>query len=421
MSARNSQHRATVSGGTYPTTASKDESLRIVVADDEQDMRDYFRKILPRLGHVVVGVACNGTELVERCRSSSPDLVITDIKMPDMDGIEAARALNAERRVPVILVSAFHDPELIRRAETDNIMGYLVKPIKQADLEPVIALATWRRRMEEELRLAKEATERAYDRIRRDVQMAAQLQRALLPTNLGAIPGIRFAWEYHPCAQLAGDGLNVFWLDDHHVGLYLLDVSGHGVAAALLSVTLARLLSPLLHQSTLLRVPQANDKGYRLVPPAEVALQLNQWLLANPAGDQYFTMVYGMLDVRTRCLRYVSAGHPGPILHSAGAEPTFIQVPGFPVGLAADADYTDSELQLKAGDRLFFYSDGITEAVDAAGQLLGLERLREAVRRSQRDTVEDSCAKILRDVLSWSLNSPDDDLSILALAIEPGM
>ena len=116
-------------------------SLRIAVADDEPDMQQYFEKFLPRLGHEVVSVADNGRQLVEQCRELKPDLVITDIKMPEMDGIEAATEIYRERTIPVILVSAFHDPELIKRADGDHIMAYLVKPIKQADLEPAIALA----------------------------------------------------------------------------------------------------------------------------------------------------------------------------------------------------------------------------------------------------------------------------------------
>jgi len=122
-------------------TMSSDQCLRIVVADDEPDMRDYFQKILPRLGHQVVASAQNGRTLVEHCRLSHPDLVITDIKMPDMDGIEAACHIYGDNPVPVILVSAYHDADLIARAGADHIMGYLVKPIKQADLQPVIALA----------------------------------------------------------------------------------------------------------------------------------------------------------------------------------------------------------------------------------------------------------------------------------------
>jgi response regulator NasT len=115
--------------------------LRIAVADDEPDMQEYFEKMLPRMGFEVVSVAANGRELVEHARQLRPDLVITDIRMPQMDGIEAATQINRDLAIPVILVSAYHDASLIERAENDHIMAYLVKPIKQADLEPAIALA----------------------------------------------------------------------------------------------------------------------------------------------------------------------------------------------------------------------------------------------------------------------------------------
>ncbi len=133
------------------------ESLRILVADDEPDMREYFSKLLPRLGHKVVGAARDGRELVELCRALKPDLVITDIKMPDMDGIDAANRINQDDPVPVILVSAFSEPELLERAEADHILGYLVKPIKQADLPPTINLAM--RRFEQFQELRQEAAD----------------------------------------------------------------------------------------------------------------------------------------------------------------------------------------------------------------------------------------------------------------------
>jgi response regulator NasT len=132
-------------------------SLRIAVADDEPDMRDYFQTILPHLGHEVVSVASTGRELVEHCRRFKPDLVITDIKMPDRDGIDAAVELCCERPVPVILVSAYHNPQLIERAEVEPILAYLVKPIKQADLEPAIGIAM--RRFEQFQALRKETSD----------------------------------------------------------------------------------------------------------------------------------------------------------------------------------------------------------------------------------------------------------------------
>jgi response regulator NasT len=119
-------------------------ALRIAVADDEQDVRDYYQRVLPRLGHQLVATARTGRDLVEQCRALRPDLIITDIKMPDMDGIDAAEEISREAPIPVILVSAYHRPQLFERAKGDHILAYLVKPTKQADLEAAIAIAMQR-------------------------------------------------------------------------------------------------------------------------------------------------------------------------------------------------------------------------------------------------------------------------------------
>jgi len=137
--------------------AETSSRLRISVADDEPDMREYFQKILPLLGHSVVSAAENGRQLVADCEAHNPDLVITDIKMPVLDGIDAANVIYQTRPIPVILVSAYHDPDLISRAEADHIMAYLIKPIKQADLEPAIAIAA--RRFEQFQTLRQEAVD----------------------------------------------------------------------------------------------------------------------------------------------------------------------------------------------------------------------------------------------------------------------
>ena len=133
------------------------QALRIAIADDEPDMRDYFQQVLPRLGHTVVAAARDGRELVELCRATEPDLVITDFKMPEVDGIEAAVQINQDKPMPVILVSAHQDPNLVERADTDHVMAYLVKPIKQADLAPSIAVAM--RRFEQFRTMRREATD----------------------------------------------------------------------------------------------------------------------------------------------------------------------------------------------------------------------------------------------------------------------
>jgi two-component system, response regulator PdtaR len=139
------------------------ETLRVVIADDEPRMREFFSKSIDRLGHQVVGMAATGRELVECCQEMQPDLIITDIKMEGMDGIDAAAALYAERPVPVILVSAFHDEDFIERARENHIMAYLLKPIKDSDLIPAIGLATARFREYQMLREQAESSKQALE------------------------------------------------------------------------------------------------------------------------------------------------------------------------------------------------------------------------------------------------------------------
>jgi two-component system, response regulator PdtaR len=132
-------------------------ALSIAVADDESRMRDYYCSILPLLGHRVAIAARDGREMVEHCREARPDLIITDIKMPDMDGIDAAREICRGEPIPIILVSAYHAADLLERARSEHILAYLVKPIKRADLETAISVAM--QRFEEFRALRKEAGE----------------------------------------------------------------------------------------------------------------------------------------------------------------------------------------------------------------------------------------------------------------------
>jgi len=145
--------------------------LRIAVADDEPLMRQYFSEVLSGLGHEVVGAAENGRQLVDECCQWQPDLVITDIKMPDMDGIEAARQIYEKQPLPIILVSGFHDAELVERAAAEHILAYLLKPVRMDSLKIQIAIAM--RRFEEFAVLRMEA-----DHYRQTLQDRKIIERA---------------------------------------------------------------------------------------------------------------------------------------------------------------------------------------------------------------------------------------------------
>jgi len=301
--------------------------------------------------------------------------------------------------------------------DVDICLGY------QEDGDRVFAVAairdiTERRRMEEELRLAKQETERAYERIRREIEAAARVQQALLPTTLPRTDRFRFAFRYHPCADLGGDALNVFWLNDMQIGLYLLDVSGHGVAASLLSVALARQLAP--SNATLTPNPASED--YRpvaapLATPGEVARNLNRWFLSHPTAEQYFTMIYGVLDVPSKQFRYVSAGHPPMLLTRADGTSQWLPSTAIPLGFDEDADFEEGQVQVEPGDRLLLYSDGVTEAANGAEDMFGAEQLRRAVSEGGDDSLETMMSKLIEEVLDWSSGVPSDDVSLLALEV----
>ena len=125
-------------------TSQPRTGLKIVVADDERDMRQFLHEMLTHLGHTVVGAAEDGRQLVEMCRTNAPDLVVTDIKMPGLDGLEAAAEVNRARPVPVVVISGHHEAELLQRATVDYVMTFLVKPVKPTDLQAAVTLASSR-------------------------------------------------------------------------------------------------------------------------------------------------------------------------------------------------------------------------------------------------------------------------------------
>lgn len=158
--------------------------LKIAIADDELDMREFLAKMLAHLGHDVLVIAADGRELVERCRETPVDLIVTDIRMPEMDGIEAVTELSGDVPRPTILISAYHEDELVRRALGDHVFAYLVKPVTRDQLQPAIKLAMERFREFEALRAEARDLRQTLDD-RRTIERAKRflMTRAGLPES----------------------------------------------------------------------------------------------------------------------------------------------------------------------------------------------------------------------------------------------
>jgi sigma-B regulation protein RsbU (phosphoserine phosphatase) len=260
-----------------------------------------------------------------------------------------------------------------------------------------------------ERRAADAKLREAHRRLQRDLDAAAAIQKSLFPKTLPLVDGMRFAWAWEPSERLAGDSFNVFPVDDDHVGFYLLDVSGHGVAAALQAVALTRVLASRPWQASVL---------HSILSPAEVARDLNRQFPIDPDTWQYFTFICATLDVHSHELRFTSAGHPGPIYLPAEGEPVTYDAPGFPIGLFPDATYEEHQLIVRPGDRVLFHSDGATDASDAHGADFGRRRLADTWSASREIPLDAALAGVVGAIKEWSGGGDlQDDLTLLA--IEP--
>lgn len=276
---------------------------------------------------------------------------------------------------------------------------------------------TERRRSQEELLRARRELERAYRRVSRSLDAAAVVQRSLLPSHDPEVPGLEIAWTFEPCEELAGDGLGIVPLDEKRYGIYLLDVSGHGVPAALLAVSLSRMLSSVPGQSVLF-TGDAGGETPRIAAPAEVAHALNERLPFDLDTRQYLTLFYGVLDVESRRLRYVSAGHPPAVLARSGAEPRLLPAEGLPIGLIDEVEHDEHEVELAAGDRLYLYTDGLLEAARPDDAEFGPQRLLDRIARLRSEPLKQGVEELPRAARRWTGRpSFDDDVSVLAFEI----
>ena len=390
-----------------PNGAVADGSAHILVVDDVEANRDALSRRLRRRGFRVTEAA-GGREALAFIDRDDYDLVLLDVMMPDVDGLEVLRTVRQTRPptdLPIIMATAKVEGEDIVRALELGANDYVTKPL---DFPVVFA------RVKTQLELRR-AVRRALDleaRLRRDLKAAARIQASLLPRGPVTVPGFAFAWAFRPCDELAGDALNVCRLDDDHMAFYLLDVSGHGVASALLAVTVTRLLSPAAGQESLLLHSEGGTT--HVVPPASVADRLALQFPFDPSTEQYFTLAYGVLTVPTGEFRYVSAGHPPAVHVPRDAAARYLDATGLPVGFGAG--YEEHVFPLAPGDRLYLYSDGVPEAMNPAGEQFGDERLLAALERGRGLALGESVAQLETDVLDWcGTAARQDDMSVLAV------
>ena len=385
---------------------------RVLVVDDNEMNRDMLSRRLARMG-LLVAVADGGNSGLEMILTGEFDLVLLDIMMPDMDGIEVlkrAREFYSQAELPIIMATAKDESKDIVEALKLGANDYVTKPLDF----PVV-----RARVENALGYRRAVSEltRANDRMTRDLEAAARVQQSLLPDKMIAIDGAEFMWLYRPCDELAGDGLNVFKLDEDHVVLYVLDVSGHGVASSLLSVSVTHHLSQLSGKHA--ENSRCTMDDAEIVSPAWLASNLNTLFPMETSGRHYFTFLYGVLNVKTRKFCFISAGSPGPMVVHTDGTAEFHDVPAVPIGMFSDSEYHDTVIDLMDGDRLYLHSDGLyEERHPETREEFGRERMMQALCAASSGSFITSADRLVEAVIEWRGDDVfSDDITLLACAI----
>ena len=389
----------------------------LLVVDDNEMNRDMLSRRLARKGHSV-DVAGDGRQALEMVEETDYDVILLDIMMPGIDGYQVLETLRAEYAsgdLPVIMATAKDQSEDIVAALKLGANDYVTKPF---DFPVVLA------RVQTQLQLKRSRAElaSAHKRMKKDLEAAARIQASLLPSEqIVEVGGGRVAWRDVPCDELAGDTLGIVQLDDHSVGVYVVDVSGHGVPAALLSVSLSRVLTSEPTSSVLFSTDEGATEP-RKSTPLEVMNELSKRFPYDMQTNQYFTMVYAVIDLESRSLSYASAGHEPMIIVGAGREPEFGTSTGQPIALVPPiimkSTHEERSIDLRAGDRIYLYSDGIPEAHETEGEQWGNERLALKLFEVLGQDLDAGLPDVLETVRQWQ-GGPhfDDDVSILGVEI----
>lgn len=346
------------------------DSKILVVEDDVAIQQLLIAHFLEMMFLSNITFAGDGVEGLEFARKLKPDLIILDIEMPRMNGLEMLRHLRADPElatIPVIIQSAEQSSERREQMFELGATDFVLKPLNGKEFQGRVRV-----HLENLLHLRRLQSDLV--RIDQELQDAASLQRALLPTDeqLRQVEqryGLITRAVFEPSSRLGGDFWGIMPIDDSSVGVFLCDFAGHGVSAAMSTFQLHTMIE---------RLPPPNPKD-----PSEFVSNVNAALHRTLNHRHYATFLFAIIDIANNRLNYASAAAPDPLVGRRGsASLTLLDGSGIPVGLSADASYENRQVEFPPGSLLFLYSDALTETVlfgDAPAGLSGVEERVAAV------------------------------------------
>ena len=258
-------------------------------------------------------------------------------------------------------------------------------------------------------------------RLNEDLAAAAEIQKSLLPLSIDAVENLKVAWKFEPCEHMGGDIFNLFQLDEDHWAVYMLDVSGHGVQAAMVTVSVSQFLQP--NSGHLFSRKSGKSSATRVLKtPAEVLAALNGEFPFERFNN-FFTITYMIINTRTGDLIYSNAGHPHSIVLRKDGKMELLQCGGPAIGIGDlpllsgnENRYAEGRPHLAPGDKLFIYTDGIVDYQNPEGEFYGTDRFYQTLAALQGESVQGIVEKAVRSLMDFGNNAePLDDITLLGL------
>jgi phosphoserine phosphatase RsbU/P len=405
-----------------------DRPRHVLVVDDSRAQRHMVSMQLRRWGYRVTECE-SALDAMDMCQDSDVDIVISDWMMPGMTGLEFCRefrGLDRESYGYFILLTSKSEKTEIAGGLEAGADDFLTKPVASNELRARLRAGERMLAMQAEL-LAKNKVivstlvelQKLYDSLDRDLIEARKLQQTLIRDRARDYGWAQVSLLLRNSGRVGGDLVGSFPVDSDRVVVYSIDVSGHGVASAMMTARLAGFLTGSSPEQNL-AFQKGPDGAHVLLPPEVVVERFNRLMLDEIQAEQYFTIVFAVIDRRSETLSLVQAGHPHPMLIRSDGRVERLGQGGLPVGLIADAAFERIDVSVRPGDRLVLSSDGFTECPMPSGSDFGEDGLIDSLKRSAHLSGSDLLEALVWDLTQQSgSDSFPDDVSGVVLDLMP--
>jgi sigma-B regulation protein RsbU (phosphoserine phosphatase) len=398
----------TSSAAPGPAGTNGSRPVTVLLVDDQAIVGESVRRMLAGDSDIVLHFCQDPARAIATANQVQPTVILQDLVMPEIDGLQLVRfyrANKATRDTPMIVLSSKEEPVIKAQAFALGANDYLVKLPDKLELIARIryhskAYINLLERNEAYAQLAESQKQLA-----EEVAQAARYVYSLLPTKLSG--AVHIDWRFVPSTQLGGDMFGYHWLDQDHLAIYLLDVSGHGVGSSLLAVSAANLL-------TAQSLPNTDCRD-----PGQVVTRLNDIFQMEKQHGKYFTIWYGVYRQPSRTLAYCNAGHPAALLYTGAAPDSAalhqLDADSVAVGMIEGMDYASRVVDLGPFARLMVYSDGVYEIERTDGSTWQHHEFVEFVTALRREGEALSNRLLAHVQQLHGSNMLADDFSILEI------